>query len=424
MKKSIALILSVSLLLSACGQSISQEIPTENEVLSLAESTAVFEMEEFEKESSQVQGDTAQTTRTLDKFQTIYPEYHNLSDQALLECVEDTVYTELVDNLDDDYFVFNVNAVYVSKEYLEEVSYNSKENIFFGYTLAELDEQFQGTRYVFSLGEEGETIVEQFEEYDDTYERAIKNVAIGAGVILICVTVSAVSGGAGAAAISMIFAVSAKTGTIMALSSGGIGALASGIVTGIQTKDFDKALKAAALAGSEGFKWGAISGVINGGISEAIALKGATLNGLTINQAATIQKESGYPLDIIKQMHSMDEYQIYKDAKLVPRLVNGKLSLVRDIDLDYESTFKGKVVTNLERMQEGLAPIDPVTGEPYQLHHMYQNADGTLAILTRQEHLGNSSILNVGGRKEITDAAWNKQRKEFWKAFAKAVGGT
>ena len=33
-----------------------------------------------------------------------------------------------------------------------------------------------------------------------------------------------------------------------------------------------KALKSAALAGSEGYKWGGISGAISGGTSEAIAL--------------------------------------------------------------------------------------------------------------------------------------------------------
>lgn len=194
------------------------------------------------------------TSRIPTEFQTIIPEYNNLNDPTLLGYIEDSVYAELVKNIDDGYLVQNVGAVYVSSEYLEEVSYNSKSNIFFGYTFAELGEQFQGTRYVFTLSDEGETTVESFEECDDTYERVIKTVAVGSGVILICVTVSVVSGGIGAPAISMIFAASAKTGTIMALSSGEIGALASGIITGVQTQDFDEAIKAAALTGSEGFK--------------------------------------------------------------------------------------------------------------------------------------------------------------------------
>jgi len=93
------------------------------------------------------------------------------------------------------------------------------------------------------------------------------------GVILVCVTVSVVSGGVGApAAVSMIFASAAKTGTVYALSSGTISAVAAGTITGIQTGDFEEAKKAAALVGSEGFKWGAITGVITGGATKAVEL--------------------------------------------------------------------------------------------------------------------------------------------------------
>ena len=81
------------------------------------------------------------------------------------------------------------------------------------------------------------------------------------------------SGGVGApAAVSMIFASAAKTGTVYALSSGTISAVAAGTITGIQTGDFEEAKKAAALAGSEGFKWGAITGVITGGATKAVEL--------------------------------------------------------------------------------------------------------------------------------------------------------
>ena len=158
----------------------------------------------------------------------------------------------------DEYFVENVSAIYISQEYIDELAYNSQANIYFGYTLQELSEQFQGKKYVFTLGDDGSTIVTEFEEYDDTYDRALKNVAIGTGVILVCVTVSLVTGGLGAPAVSMIFAASAKTGTVMALSGGAMGGISAGIVTGVQTGDMEQALKAAALAGSEGYKWGAI----------------------------------------------------------------------------------------------------------------------------------------------------------------------
>ena len=245
------------------------------------------------------------------------PEFSDLADVNLLPYLEDSIYSELVTALNsEDYFVENVNAIYISKEYLEEVAYNSQENIYFGYTLSELDSYFQGTRYVFTLGDDGQTVVTEFQKYDDTYDQMLKNVAIGTGVILVCVTVSIVTYGAGAPAVSMIFAASAKTGTIMALSSGVFSGVSAGVVKGIETGDLNESMKAAALAGSEGFKWGAISGTIAGGAGEAIALKGATLNGLTMNEAALIQRESKLPLEFIKNFHSMDEYTVLKNAGL------------------------------------------------------------------------------------------------------------
>ena len=354
--------------------------------------------------------------------------FSGMNDPNLLRYTEDTIYENLVATLDsDEYFVENVSAVYISQEYIDELAYNSQANIYFGYTLQELAEQFQGKKYIFTLGDDGSTIVTEFEEYDDTYDRALKNVAIGTGVILVCVTVSLVSAGLGAPAVSMIFSVAAQSGTKMALSGGIMGGVAAGIVTGVQTGDMDEALKAAALAGSEGFKWGAISGALAGGASEAIALKGATRSGLTMNEAATIQRESKYPLDVIKQFKSMDQYEICKNAGLYPVTVNGKTSLVRAIDLDYVDDF-GR--TNLQRMKEGLAAIDPDSGLPYELHHIGQKTDSTLAILTKAEHMqgGNNSIWHeFGSASEVHSAAnealWNRQRQTYWRQLATLLEG-
>ena len=356
--------------------------------------------------------------------QRVTSQYKKLSDPDLLRYVEDSVYAELVDNIDSaEYFIENVSSVYISKEYLDELEYNSKSNIFFGYTLAELDQQFQGERYVFTLGEDGKTTVKPLEKYDDTTEKVIKNVATGGGVILVCVTVSVATGGT-APAISMIFAASAKTGTALALSSGAISGVAAAVTTGADTKDIDKVLKEAALKGSEGFKWGAISGAISGGAGKAVALHGATLNGLTMNEAATIQKESKYPLDVIKQFSSMEQYDICKEAGLTTKMIDGKTALIRDIDLNFKDEL-GR--TNLERMREGLPALDP-KGVSYELHHIGQQQNSTLAILTKAEHrLGdNHKIWHVFGEKSKIDRVlFDKQRANFWKEVAKimAVGG-
>lgn len=428
MKKVLAILLSCTMLLTGCSlqdavdKSSENSQMTKNQItVSETESTISSETE------SQISNEQEDSPVSL-SVDTRSEEYINslgftsLNDPDLMRYVEDTVYSDLVEQLgSDDYLVENVEAVYISKEYLDELAYNSQENIYFGYKLSELDEAFKGEKYIFTLGENGQTEVVPFEEYDGTYDTVIRNVAIGTGVILLCVTVSVVSAGAGAGAVSVIFAASAGRATTLALKSAAFGGVSAAIVTGAETGDFEEVMKAAALEASEGFKWGAIWGAIDGGASESIALKGATLNGLTMNQAATIQKESKYPLDVIKQFKSMEEYQVYKKAGLTVQMVDGKVALMQNIDLNFKSTMPdGTEATNLQRMLKGYAPLDPATGKAYQLHHIGQKADGTLAVLTEAQHQGNSAILNTLGKEsEIDRAAFAKVREAFWKNAGK-----
>ncbi len=348
-------------------------------------------------------------------------EFSGLDDENLQRYLRDTLYTALVEDLDSDqYYVENVDTKYISKEYLKELAANSKENIYFGYTLSALEQQFQGTKYVFTVGDDGHTIVHAFEDYDDTYDRVVQNVAIGTGVILVCVTVSAVTGGV-APTVSMVFAVSAKTAAGAAVSGGAIGGSMAGISTAISTGDVSKAIDAAALGGSEGFKWGAIVGAVTGGAGEFSALRGATRNGLTINEAATIQKDAKYPLEIIRRFKSMDEYNIYKEAGLEAKLVNGKSALVRPID---PTIRDGNGLTNIERMKRGLAALD-VEGNPYELHHVAQEKDGILAILTKAEHRGEGSFSKLHDLMRGSDidhgSEWTKEREGFWKSLAETL---
>lgn len=347
--------------------------------------------------------------------------FSRLNDPSLLPYIEYSIYENLVQELgSDQYFIEKVDAVYISKEYLDEVAYNSQSNIYFGYTLAELDEQFQGKKYVFTLGDEGQTIVKEMESLEeDVYTKVVRNVVTGTGVILVCVTVSVLTGGV-APAVSVIFAASAKTGAVVALSSGVFSGIVAGAVTGFKTNDIDQALEAAALRGSEGFKWGAICGAISGGVTEFSMLKDATMNGLTMNEAAFIQQDSGMPLDVIKQLKSMEQYDILKSAGLKVQSVNGRVALVRNIDLSKIDIF-GR--TNFQRMMDGLAPLDP-EGIPYELHHIGQKMDSTLAILTKAEHrLGeNHQIWHLFGEEtQINRTVFNKQKIEFWKSMAEMI---
>ncbi len=345
-----------------------------------------------------------------------------LDDEALIGYVEDNIYSTLIKELDsEDYFIENVEAVYYPKEYIEALASNSQSNRYFGFTSAELNEQFKGTRYVFTLGEDGQTVVVPMETVsDDVFIKAMENVLIGIGVILICVTVSIVAAPA-APAVAMIFAASASTGTAFALESGGIGFAAAAIAKGYETESFEQAMRAGAKAGSEAFKWGAITGAVVGGVSEGASLYGAAKQtNFTMNQYARIQKESGYPLDVIKEFHNMEEYQVFRDAHLQPRMVGNRSALVKtDIDL---TKIDAKGRTNLERMRQGLAPQDS-NGISYELHHIGQKKDGTLAILTRAEH-DNPAIHGFLQRTEAHAAGtnWDAERQAFWKAFAALVG--
>jgi hypothetical protein len=251
----------------------------------------------------------------------------------------------------------------------------------------------------------------------------MKNVLVGSGVILVCVVVSSATVTA-APAVSVIFAASAATGTSFGLYSGGFAAVTAGIARGYQTGDIDEALKAAALKGSEGFKWGAISGAITGGAKEAYGLYTATENGLTMNQVAKIQKDTGYPLDLISQLQNEEQVKILQDAGITPELVNGKTALIRDIDWDFTDEF-GR--TNRERVLQNLSPLDP-DGVAYELHHVAQDPKGTLAILTQSEHRSPETYKiwhkneGVGVHFELSDAEWAKIRNEFWKALLELKG--
>lgn len=301
MKRLISLALACVLLLSGCGHQSTSDSSSPPQIDNRP-AQAVSSAPEHPEPSKNV---------PITIGQEEIPNFNNLSDPGLLQYVEDNIYSDLVARFNsEDYIVESINAIYVSEEYLEEVAYNSKSNIYFGYTLEELDAQFQGTRYVFSLGENGETVVEEFTAYDDTYDRVIRNVAIGTGVVLVCVTVSVVSGGVGApAAIRMIFTSAAKTGTVFALSSGTISAVAAGTITGIQAGDFEEAKKAAALAGSESFKWGAITGVVTGGASKALEL---------YRSANTIPTPRNSELTVLDRTKNSTEQVSFLNGKEVP----------------------------------------------------------------------------------------------------------
>jgi len=174
MKRMIALLICGAILLTGCT-------PTKK---STNHSTDVISEVETTEE---VVAETITETLEITDLNDVDISYRSLDDENLLSHIEDLVYSETVKSLDSDkYFVENVSAIYISKEYLEEVAYNSQSNVYFGYTIAELNDLFEGSKYVFTLGEDGTTIVQELVEIEDNdTEQILQNVAIGTGVIFL-----------------------------------------------------------------------------------------------------------------------------------------------------------------------------------------------------------------------------------------------
>lgn len=212
-------------------------------------------------------------------------EFPELGNADTLQYVSDRIYSATEASLDsEDYKTESVQAVYISKEYLDELAYNTKANIYFGYSLDDLQAQFKGTTYIFTATD-GKTEVKAFEKPDTTFNDVTRNIAIGTGIILICATVSLGAGAVAGAAVgsatlaatantvSAVFAVSAKTATVCALQSGALGGLVAGLAKGFSTGDVDAALKEAAVVGSESFAWGALGGAVAGGLAAKAKLE-------------------------------------------------------------------------------------------------------------------------------------------------------
>lgn len=348
----------------------------------------------------------------------VYPEqYADLSDPELVDYLEDDVYDSLVLALDsDDYLVEEVEVSYVSQEYLEELSFNSLDNVFFGYSLDEVIEHFGDTPYVFTASD-GKTVVKEFESYDDTWDQVALNVAVGTGVIVVLATVTVVAPAVGAPqAVTAVFTFATKGAVVGAAIDAPVSGAMAGIMTGLETGSVDEAIKSAALEASEGYKIGAIIGGATGALSEVVWLKEASAGGLTMSEAAIIQKESQYPIEAIRDMRNIDEYEVYKKAGLKPCTITTpqgkKTVLAGELDLNRKDPSG---LSNLERMKGGKPPLD-ADGIPYEYHHIGQKNDGALALLTQKEH--DSGGLHARQESEIDRSRFETLKKHVNRGLA------
>ncbi|MDO5651809.1 MAG: HNH/ENDO VII family nuclease [Moraxella sp.] len=134
-----------------------------------------------------------------------------------------------------------------------------------------------------------------------------------------------------------------------------------------------------------------------------------------------VKENSGYPKEITDNINSVEELDIYQTANIEPANVNDKPVLTRtDIDVAKTDDF-GR--SNLERMEQGLAPLDK-DGRPIELHHIGQKADSPLAELTQPEHRGKSNDIILHDKQkesEINRDQFAKERSEHWKTRAEQL---
>lgn len=145
--------------------------------------------------------------------------------------------------------------------------------------------------------------------------------------------------------------------------------------------------------------------------------------GLSQERKNEIKNETGWSDNVVDNIDSNQQYEIYKNADLRECLVNDRSCLTKNIDLDYVDPKTGW--TNRERMSWGRAPIDAKSGEKIELHHMGQNQNAPFAELCENsEHGdGNDAILHDKNkpswrRDPAANEQYKQERENHWKTRA------
>ena len=144
MKRLLAIVLVIALLftsLTGCGKSAEEAEPQETNTTPTPTASAAAEQREANEQPTESAEETADFSPTdaaeaaeeapAEKWKQEI-NFTGMSDSALLPYIEDTLYSELVADLNsEEYFVEDVTAIYISQEYINELAYNSQSNTFF-----------------------------------------------------------------------------------------------------------------------------------------------------------------------------------------------------------------------------------------------------------------------------------------------------
>lgn len=161
---------------------------------------------------------------------------------------------------------------------------------------------------------------------------------------------------------------------------------------------------------------------------------------MTPQEQQLIRQRTNWPAEIIENIASIEEAEIYIRAGLQARQIGGRQALCRtDINwADYsirrntwlrDSPGRGMKdyegwaeYNNADRIGEGYPPYDS-NGDWYELHHIGQKQNSPFAELTQEEHRygGNYAILHdISKESEIDRGEFEQEKSDYWQARYKA----
>jgi hypothetical protein len=147
---------------------------------------------------------------------------------------------------------------------------------------------------------------------------------------------------------------------------------------------------------------------------------------LTDEDRKKIKEESGWSDEVVDNIRSLKEYEVYKkvgkEAGLVEVKINGRECLIRnDIDWGQKDDLG---LTNKERVERNNSPRGK-DGATIELHHIGQKADSPFVELKMKEHRTgvNDGILHDKTMEsevhnEENEPKYQQERKEHWKIRA------
>ncbi len=145
----------------------------------------------------------------------------------------------------------------------------------------------------------------------------------------------------------------------------------------------------------------------------------ARYKGLTVDQTEWLQKNTHWSNELITRIRSAQEANLYIQYRLKEhRLGDAWCFLPEDLDLEYKDK-KGR--TNAQRLMKKKPPKDS-NGKSYEVHHIGQDPDAPLAVLTWQQHHGkgiDAVLHNKKADSRINRNTFSTQKRKMWEEIYK-----